>query len=98
MGIPVVQGRDFNDADLQPGAPAVVMVNEAFVREFLNGREPAWRRARRQRGGRREGSQRGAPLNIIGVVKDSRFPSLREATAPTRVPDVPPGEHRVWRT
>ena len=40
MGIPVVKGRDFNADDLRPGAPFAVMVNEAFVREFLGGREP----------------------------------------------------------
>ena len=35
MGIPVVKGRDFSADDLRPGAPFAVMVNEAFVREFL---------------------------------------------------------------
>ena len=81
MGIPVVHGRDFNDADLQPGAPAVVLVNEAFVRTFLNGQATLGvSHGVSEAIGR--GSQRGAPMNIIGVVKDSRFPSLREATTP----------------
>ena len=40
MGIPIVKGRDFNDDDLRPGAAPVVLVNEPFVRQILNGREP----------------------------------------------------------
>jgi MacB-like periplasmic core domain len=40
MGIPVLKGRDFNADDLRPGSPFAVLVNEAFVREFLGGREP----------------------------------------------------------
>ena len=40
MGIPIVKGRDFSDDDLRPDAAAAVLVNEPFVREVLNGREP----------------------------------------------------------
>jgi putative ABC transport system permease protein len=89
MGIPVVKGRDFSADDLRPGAPFAVMVNEAFVREFLGSRDPL----ASQHGltearvtGRDANSgfvyASGRPLNIIGVVKDSRFPALREAPSP----------------
>ena len=40
MGLPIARGRDFDDADLQPGAPLVALANETFVREVLDGREP----------------------------------------------------------
>ena len=40
MGIPIVKGRDFTDDDLRPDAAPAVLVNEPFVREILNGREP----------------------------------------------------------
>jgi putative ABC transport system permease protein len=79
MGIPVVAGRDFTDDDLGPGSPRVVIVNEAFVRDVLSGASPL---------GAGHGvseADRGAPpapLNIVGVVKDSRFPALREASQP----------------
>ncbi len=68
-----------------------MLVNEAFVREIIHGREPL--------GVSHGVMQTGAvstpmgPLPIIGVVKDSRFPNLREADAADRVPDVSPGQH-----
>jgi putative ABC transport system permease protein len=90
MGIPVMRGRDFNADDLRPGSPFAVLVNQAFVREFLRGREPLGIQhgltearvvGRDARTGFVFGT--GRPLNIVGVVKDSRFPALREATPPT---------------
>lgn len=79
MGIPVVAGRDFNDDDLRPGSPRVVIVNEAFVRTFLAGASPLGTGHGVSEASR--GSQ-PTPLNIVGVVKDSRFPDLRQATQP----------------
>jgi putative ABC transport system permease protein len=79
MGIPVVAGRDFNDDDLRPGSANVSIVNEAFVRTYLGGASPLGTGHGVSEGGR--GPQR-TPLNIVGVVKDSRFPSLREAPQP----------------
>jgi predicted permease len=90
IGIPIVKGRDFNEDDLRPGAARVVLVNEAFVREILDGREPlgtghgvtsAVLKGFRPAQGR-GADGRGAPLNIIGVVKDSRFPGLRDQPPP----------------
>ncbi len=82
MGIPVVKGRDFSEDDLRLNAPRAVLVNEAFVRAFLGGREPLGTgHGVTELAGR--GTTSGAPLNIIGVVKDSRYPALREATPPT---------------
>jgi putative ABC transport system permease protein len=83
LGLPVVKGRDFNEDDLRPDALSVVLVNEAFVRELLQGHEPlgeghGLRRARSGRGP----VAPGPPLNIIGVVKDSGLPARRDATPP----------------
>ena len=39
LGIPIEQGRGFRNADLANNAPGVVMVNRAFARRFLSGRE-----------------------------------------------------------
>jgi predicted permease len=88
IGIPIAKGRDFSQDDLGPGAPRVVLVNEAFVREILRGRDPL---------GTGHGltmpvlkasplgpvpSGRGDAVNIVGVVNDSRFPGLRDAAPP----------------
>ena len=39
LGVPVLQGRVFNDSD-SPNAPQVCIVDEAFVRKYLKGRAP----------------------------------------------------------
>jgi predicted permease len=82
MGLPIVKGRDFTDSDLRPDAPYAVVVNETFVREFLKGQSPLGT----GNGIRKPIGFNGPsllPLNIIGVVKDSPYPDLREASAPT---------------
>lgn len=79
IGVPIVAGRDFNEDDLRPGSPKAVIVNEAFVRTVLGRAAPLGIGHGVQEGGR--GAER-APMNIIGVVRDSRFPSLREAPSP----------------
>jgi putative ABC transport system permease protein len=79
MGIPVVAGRDFKEEDLRPGSPSAVIVNEAFVRTVLGRTSPLGTGHGVSEPGRR--SQR-TPMNIVGVVKDSRFPELREAARP----------------
>ena len=82
MGIPIVKGRDFTDDDLRPNAAPAVLVNEPFVREVLNGREPLGvAHGVMTQAGR--GAGQLSPLNIIGVVKDARFPGLRDRTRPT---------------
>ena len=80
MGIPVLKGRDFNQDDLRPGSAKAVIVNEAFVRQYVRG-EPIGSAHGVREGKGRDGV--GEVLNIVGVVKDSGFPSLRDATPPT---------------
>jgi predicted permease len=80
MGMPILAGRDFNEEDLRTGSPSAVIVNEAFVRTVIGGASPLGTGH-----GVSEGGGRGAPrrpMNIVGVVKDSRFPALREAARP----------------
>jgi len=81
MGMPIVVGRDFNEDDLRPASPTVVIVNEAFVRTVLGGASPLGTgHGVKEAVGR--GPQPGPPMNIVGVVKDSRFPALRETPRP----------------
>ena len=90
VGVPIVKGRDFNEDDLGPGAARAVIVNDAFVRDILHGGEPLGtshgvaidllKGFRPTQGS--TASRRGEPLNIVGVVSDSRFPGLRDETPP----------------
>jgi predicted permease len=84
MGIPIIQGRDFNEEDMRATGALPVLVNETFVRTFLAGSEALGiQRTVRQATAARNTWPEGKPLNIIGVVRDTRFPSLRAPTAPT---------------
>jgi predicted permease len=74
MGIPLLSGRDLTPQDRE-GAPLVAVVNRALA-ERLPANAPAV--------GQRLGyGQKGAPLEIVGVVADARFASLREPPPPT---------------
>lgn len=72
MGIPLIAGREFTDADNAAG-PAVAIVNETFVKMFLDGRNPL--------GVRFTGGGPGAKT-IVGVVKDSHYSSVKQKVPP----------------
>lgn len=74
MGIPLIAGREFSERDNLAG-PKVAIVNEEFVRQFYPNRNPIgmhfgyWRKA--------------ADIEVVGVVKDSHYASVREKPYPT---------------
>jgi len=71
MGIPLVKGSDF--ADLTDRAtPPQAVVNEEFVRRFLDGAEPLGRRL----------ESRATKYAIAGVVRNSLSESFGEAATP----------------
>ncbi len=74
LGIPVRAGRAFSRDD-RASAPAVAMVNEAFVRAHLRGENPLGRRIKLGWGGE-------APKEIVGVVGDVRHRSLGDEARP----------------
>ena len=84
MGIPIIRGRAFGDAD-RADAPAVVIINRAAARVLFDSEEdPVGRRVRSIAGGF---GPLGRILNgeseIVGVVDDVRYGNLRTATAPS---------------
>ena len=74
MDIALRAGRDFSERDLDEGAPLVGVVNQAFVRQVMNGESPVGKRILVERG--------ELEREIIGVVADSRYASLKEETPP----------------
>jgi putative ABC transport system permease protein len=72
MGIPVLRGRDFEDAD-GTTAPQVAMVSQSFADRFWPGEDPIGRRV--TRGGRQ--------LTVIGIVGDVRDVSVSQLPGPT---------------
>ncbi len=77
MGIKLISGRDFTDADRMGSAP-VVIVNRTFARHYLTGLDPLQTRFA-------AGYPTIDPANeaaIIGIVDDVRQKSLTEAAEP----------------
>jgi putative ABC transport system permease protein len=75
-GTPIKAGRDFDDRDSR-GAPPAIIVNETFVRKFLDGRNPIGAVMAFERG-------LAAPTlkTIVGVVGDATYNGLRADAAP----------------
>jgi predicted permease len=71
LGIPLVAGREFSDADTAESS-LVAVVNQAFVRKFNLGDRAI---------GARIGTTVGKPpdIQIVGVVADSAYRNAREA-------------------
>jgi predicted permease len=74
MGMPLVAGRGFTAADRQ-GSRRVAVVNQAVSRAFLNGENPV--------GHILSGRDPGEPREIVGMVADSIYTSVREPVPPT---------------
>ena len=67
LGVPVVLGREFTDADNATSQP-VAVVNELFAQRFLPGRNPL-------------GHQVNGMM-IVGVVKNHKYRSMDEEPIP----------------
>ena len=80
----LVAGRTFTDAD-RKGAPPVVIVNQAFVRHFLNGQDPIGHTVQRRVFFNRNRPDAVPPpaQEIVGVVADAIYDNLREQIPPT---------------
>ena len=77
LGVPFVAGRDFDARDT-PGSPAVLIVNEAFVRALNLGPNAVGKRLRRE-------STPTAPetiFEIAGVVKNTKYFNIRDDFGP----------------
>ena len=76
MGVPLLQGRLFDDRDA-PTAPRTVVINETMAKMFWKDEDPI---GRRMKYGRLAGQ---APwLTIVGVVGDSRRTGFESAVRP----------------
>ena len=75
-GTPIRAGRDFDDEDVK-NAPAVIIVNETFVRKFMGGKPPIGAAVSFERG------RAPVPKTIVGVVADAAYSSLRSGDVPT---------------
>ena len=78
LRMPLLAGRDFTRADGK-NAPGVAIVNQAFARKFFSSLNPISRIIR-------VGADNGTPkppIQVVGIVGDAKYMSLREAMPPT---------------
>jgi predicted permease len=81
-GIPLLRGRSFDARDVAPKAPRVVLINETAARRYFPGEDPIGRRF----GGSPE--QTGE-TEIIGIIRDTKYSSVRDAAPPTAYSPYP---------
>jgi putative ABC transport system permease protein len=89
MGIKLLAGRTFTDAD-RPGAPPVAIVNATFVRRFLRDEDPLRDALAGFSNTIVDGRVVRHDSAIVGVVADVKYASLTAAPEPLIY--VPPGE------
>ena len=70
LGIRIVRGRSFTEADRE-GAPTVVMLSERAARHYWPGEDPIGKRLR----------MGPSPLTVVGIVPETRYRDLRDARA-----------------
>ena len=82
MGIPILEGRDFNLHDtnrvkstVRPDSsePDKIIINETFAKRYFAGRDPIGRHV-----GFGEDPGTPTPMEVIGVVKDTKYTGLRD--------------------
>ncbi|HKW65079.1 MAG TPA: ABC transporter permease [Candidatus Acidoferrum sp.] len=75
VGIPLVQGREFSPRDAV-GAPKVVVINEAFAKQYFPEQNPIGRHFGDQ------GEKSTFKYEVIGVAADTRSMFLKKAAVP----------------
>jgi putative ABC transport system permease protein len=72
MKIPLLAGKDFGETDASPG---LAIVNQTFANVYFNGADPVGRSFDTNR-------DRGMRCRIVGLVRDSRYASMRGPIPP----------------
>ena len=83
MRIELIDGREFRTGDVQPTldhqrrpVPGAAIVNEAFTRVYFEGQSPVGRTVTL-------GQDQPIPAEIVGLVRDAVYDTLREPMTPT---------------
>lgn len=88
IGIPLLRGRIFTDAD-DDRAPQVAVINESFAQTYWPGKNPLGQRFQRNRA--------GAPwITVVGVIANARTQSLAQPARPQAYLNIfQTGENRL---
>jgi putative ABC transport system permease protein len=88
----LIAGRDFNTHDTAE-SPKVAIVNQTAAKKFFGGGNPIGKRFREE-----EGDKMGPWIEIVGMVKDSKYGSLREDILPTAFTAASQDATPMWYT
>jgi putative ABC transport system permease protein len=77
---PLIAGRDFNEHDTA-GSPHVVVINQTMARKFFPNVQPIGQYLLTDDFMNNHRERMAPPMQVIGIVKDSKYRSLRENTA-----------------
>jgi putative ABC transport system permease protein len=80
LATPILAGRDFTPHDTA-GSPRIAILNQAMVRKLFGDTNPLGKRYQLAKIDQ-QGTHFSDPVEIVGVVRDSKFNSLREETLP----------------
>ena len=73
LGLTVLRGRGFDERD-RAGAPPVAVINETIARRLFGDAEAV--------GGHIRTDSEGPPVEVVGVVRDSKYSSLSDERVP----------------
>jgi putative ABC transport system permease protein len=76
IGTTIIAGRDFNNHDTATSMK-VAIISQAMVQKYFGGTNPLGKHFRTS-----NGNTVGGPIQIVGVVKDAKYGSLRDEPSP----------------
>jgi predicted permease len=83
MQIPVLRGRDFDARDVA-NPTASVLINETAAKKFFPNEDPIGQRVG-------QSPEESAQSEIIGIIRDTKYDSVRDPVPPTIYTSVRPG-------
>jgi predicted permease len=83
MKIPVLRGRDFDGRDIAKPTASVI-INETAAKKYFANEDPIGQRIG-------QSPEESAQSEIIGIIRDTKYDSVREAAPPTVYTSIRPG-------
>jgi hypothetical protein len=87
LGIPLLAGREFTDADTK-GSPKVAVVNEAFARKFNLGDRVIGKHMALG-----AGTNKALDIEIVGLARDAKYDEVSRPAAAAIRDALPAGGH-----
>ena len=88
MQIPVLRGRDFDDRDVA-NPTAAVLINETAAKKYFPNEDPIGQHVG-------QSPEESAQSEIVGIIRDTKYDSVRDAAPPTIYTAVRPGTRSLY--